>query len=173
MRIQRLGENHILSGFDCGVKSLNDWLITYALENEKRDISRTFVLIDDSEDVIGYYSLSMGGVKTVDLPKNLGRNLPNYDIGMVLLGRLAVAAKMQGQKLGRNLLIDAIYHAAAAGQHAAARFIGVDPIDETARAFYEKFGFRDVGGDEQGRMYLRIDEVIEAFNEVSEDPNPR
>jgi predicted N-acetyltransferase YhbS len=157
-----------LSGFDCGVKSLNDWLINYAHENERRNISRTFVLIDDGEEVIGYYSLSMGGVNVVDLPKKLGRSLPNYDIGMVLLGRLAVAAKLQGQKLGRDLFVDAIYHAAAAGEHAAARFIGVDPVDEAARAFYAKFGFRDVGGDERRRMYVRIDDALEAFNEATE-----
>jgi ribosomal protein S18 acetylase RimI-like enzyme len=47
---------------------------------------------------------------------------------------LAIDAGHQSQGLGRDLLIDAILHGAAAGQHAAARFIAVDPIDESARA---------------------------------------
>lgn len=168
MRIERLNQNHVLSGFDCGIKSLNDWIVNHAHENERRDISRTFVLIDDCEEVIGYYSLSMGGVNSIDLPRKLGRGLPKYDVGLVLLARLAVATRSQGQKLGRDLMIDAIYHAAAAGEHAAARFIGVDPVDETARAFYAKFGFQGIDGDERGRMFLRIDEALEAFSEASE-----
>jgi predicted N-acetyltransferase YhbS len=168
MRIERLSQNHVLSGFDCGIKSLNEWIVNHALENQRRDISRTFVLIDDSEEVIGYYSLSMGGVNAIDLPKKLGRGLPKYDVGLVLLARLAVATRSQGQKLGRDLMIDAIYHAAAAGEHAAARFIAVDPIDETARTFYANFGFQDIVGDERGRMFLRIDEALEAFNEATE-----
>lgn len=168
MRIERLNQGHVLSGFDCGIKSLNDWLVYHAHENERRDISRTFLLIDDSDEVIGYYSLSMGGVNAANLPKKLGRSLPNYDIGMVLLGRLAVATRSQGQKLGRDLFIDAIFHASAAGEHAAARFIGADPIDESARSFYAKFGFRDVGGDELGRMFLRIDDALQALEEAGD-----
>lgn len=169
MRIERLATHHNLKGFDCGSKSLNDWLLVHALENERRNLSRTFLLIDDSDEVIGYYSLSMGGVNAVELPKKLGRGLPKFDIGMVLLGRLAIASGFHGQKLGRDLLVDAIFHAAAAGESAAARFIGVDPIDESARAFYRHFGFRDIGDDERGRMYLRIDEALDAFVEASDD----
>lgn len=57
-------------------------------------------------------------------------------------------------------MVDAILHAAAAGQHAAARFIAVDPIDESARAFYSRFSFTNIEGDEQGRMSIRIDEAL-------------
>ena len=84
---------------------------------------------------------------------------------MVLLARLAVASAHQGQGLGRDLLIDAIKQAAIAGQHAAARFIAVDPIDENARSFYRAFGFQPVNGDAGGRMYLRIDEALTALDE--------
>ena len=65
-------------------------------------------------------------------------------------------------------MIDAIIHAAAAGENAAARFIAVDPIDATAQTFYEKFGFRSVPGDEFGRMFLRIDEAAASL-ELPED----
>ena len=91
------------------------------------------------------------------------------DIGMVLLGRLAVDVRWQGQGLGRDLLVDAVLQAVAAGEHAAARFIAVDPIDEAARAFYQHFGFRDVPGDEHHRLFLRLDE-IRASLEKAERP---
>jgi predicted GNAT superfamily acetyltransferase len=59
--------------------------------------------------------------------------------------------------------MEAIERAADAGTQVAARFIAVDPIDEAARAFYAKFGFRQVVGDAGGRMYIRIDEALAAL----------
>ena len=170
MRVERLADEHDLSGFDCGIKELDDWLRVHALENQRRNLSRTFVLVDDTKTVIGYYALAMGGVIKDELPRRLGRGLPGYQIGMVLLARLAVDSRHQGEGLGRDLMIDAIVHAAAAGQHAAARFIAVDPINESARAFYARFGFRDIEGDERGRMFMRIDEALASFETDDYDP---
>lgn len=169
MQVERLGDEHDLAGFGCGNKSLDDWLRLHALENQSRNLSRTFVLIDDGGAVAGYYALSMGGVAKDELPRRLGRGLPGYQIGMVLLARLAIDTRYQGEGLGRDLMVDAILHAAAAGQHAAARFIAVDPIDDSARAFYSRFGFTDIEGDEHGRMFIRIDEALAAFAEVRSD----
>lgn len=170
MHVDRLGDQHNLSAFDCGIKDLDDWLRVHALENQRRNLSRTFVLVDDTEAVIGYYALTMGGVIKDELPRRLGRGLPGYQIGMVLLARLAVHADHQGEGLGRDLMIDAIAQATTAGQHAAARFIAVDPINESARDFYAHFGFRDIDGDQLGRMFMRIDDAVASFE--TDDPNP-
>ena len=163
MRVERLGDHHEVGNFSCGVKDLDDWLSVHALDNQRRDLSRTFLLLDDADRVVGYYALTMGGVRKEALPTRYGRGLPKFDIGMVLLARFAIADERQGQGLGRDLLIEAIERAADAGTHVVARFIAVDPIDEAARAFYAKFGFRLVEGDVEGRMYLRIDEALAAL----------
>jgi GNAT superfamily N-acetyltransferase len=160
MRVERLSAHHDFSSFTCGVQSLDDWVREHALENQRRDLSRTFVLIDEAGGIRGYYSLTMGGVRRDDLQRRLGRGLPDVDIGMVLVARLAIAADHHGQGLGRDLIIDAIDRAASAGAQVAARFLGVDPIDDAAAKFYAKFGFRDVPGDPGGRMYLRIADAI-------------
>lgn len=65
-------------------------------------------------------------------------------------------------------MVDAILHASIAGDNAAARFISVDPIDQSARGFYSTFGFQDIGGDELGRMYLRIIDAVAALKEASD-----
>jgi GNAT superfamily N-acetyltransferase len=163
VRVERLADRHEVGNFSCGAKDLDDWLSVHALDNQRRDLSRTFLLLDDADRVVGYYALTMGGVRKEALLTRYGRGLPKFDIGMVLLARFAVADERQGQGLGRDLLIEAIERAADAGTHVAARFIAVDPIDEAARAFYAKFGFRLVEGDVEGRMYLRIDEALAAL----------
>ncbi len=169
MRVEHLDDGHNVGSFDCGYKVLDDWLRIHALENQRRNLSRTFVLIDDRSSMAGYYALSMGGVAKDELPRRLGRGLPGYQIGLVLLARLAIDSRHQGEGLGRDLMVDAILHAAAAGQHAAAQFIAVDPIDELARAFYRRFGFTNIEGDDHGRMFIRIDEALTAFEEARND----
>lgn len=164
MRLERLADRHDLATFECGTKALDDWLRNHARENAVRNLSRTFVLVDDGDVVVGYYTLSMGGVNRESLPRKLGRGLPVYEIGMVLLARLAITREYQGQGHGRDLLVAAVEEAAAAGQHAAARFIAVDPIDENARRFYAKFGFLDIRGDAGERMFMRIDRAIATFS---------
>ena len=76
MRIERIRPQHVLKDFDCGVKELNEWLIKHAIENERRDLSRTFVLLGDSDEVVGFYSLTVGGVNVEKLPKKLAKGLP-------------------------------------------------------------------------------------------------
>ena len=129
-------------------------------------------MLGDSDEVVGFYSLTVGGVNVEKLLKRLAGGLPKFDIGMVLLGRLAISSKVQGQGLGRDLMADAILHASVAGDNAAARFISVDPIDESARGFYAAFGFQNIGGDELGRMYLRIIDAVAALKEAN-DQNER
>lgn len=166
MRVERLGDHHQLSSFECGNARLDDWLVRHALENQRRDLSRTFVLLDDTDSVAGYYSLAMGGVRREALPRRLGHGMPAFDIGMVLIGRLAVSTAWQGRGIGRDLLVDAIRTAAIAGAHAAARFVAVDPIDAAAAAFYARFGFRAIEGDAGGRMFLRLDTAIAATDDA-------
>jgi len=60
MRIQMLADHHRLAAFSSGNKTLDAWLQRFALENQRRDISRTFVLVDVADEVVGYYSLNMG-----------------------------------------------------------------------------------------------------------------
>jgi GNAT superfamily N-acetyltransferase len=163
VRVERLEEHHQLGTFSCGVKALDDWLRDHALDNQQRNLSRTFVLLDDGDRVIGYYALTMGGVRREELPARYGRGLPRFEIGMVLLARFAIVDNHQAEGLGRDLLIEAIERAADAGTQVAARFIAVDPIDENARAFYDKFAFKQIQGDSGGRMYIRIDDALAAL----------
>jgi predicted N-acetyltransferase YhbS len=116
-----------------------------------------------SQEVVGFYWLTMGQVVRSGLPRAYGRGLPDLPIGMVLLARLAISGAAQGEGHGRDLLVDAIVQAAQAGEHAEARFIAADPIDEGARTFYNKFDFKDAPGDEGGCMYLRLKDAIDAL----------
>lgn len=163
MRIERLAEEHDRSSFRCGNESMDRWFIDHAWTAQRQDSARTFVLIGDDERIIGFYSLAMGSVEKAAAPSRLVRGLPRHPVPMVLVARLAVDQSAQGEDLGSSLLFEALHRAALAAEHAAARLVAVDPIDDGARRFYERWGFKPVEDDAGGRLFIRTRDVLASF----------
>lgn len=130
---------HVVTDFDCGVDSLNEWLSKRAWKNQAIGASRTFV-VTNGKIVIGYYCLSSAAIDRIELPKAKQRNMPD-PIPSVLIGRLAVERRYQGQKIGLSLLQDAIYRIIAASQSIGIAYILVHALDDAAKRFYEINGF--------------------------------
>jgi predicted N-acetyltransferase YhbS len=84
--------------------------------------------------------------------------MPPYPIGAILIARLAVDLRYQGQRLGSQLLGEALRRAVAASDAAAARLVVVDAIDDDAAAFYRRWGFIDTP-DNPRRLYLKMSDV--------------
>jgi hypothetical protein len=42
--------------FACGKSDLDDWIRRYAGQSERKDTTRTFLAIDDGDNLVGYYS---------------------------------------------------------------------------------------------------------------------
>jgi predicted N-acetyltransferase YhbS len=131
---------HDVSAFDCGTLPLNDWLKKKALANQAAGASRTYVACQ-ARTVAGYYALAAGSVARADATGPLRRHMPDL-IPMMVLGRLAIDASAKGQGLGAALLRDAVLRVLQAANIVGIRGVLVDAIDDTARAFYERFGFR-------------------------------
>ena len=114
------------SEFDCGIDVLNDWLATKVRQFEKKDLARTYVLVESGlKTVKGFYALSNHTVVYESLPTDQARGLPRIDMPVVLIGKLAVDLSVQRQGLGEFLLIDALrraeYLAAKIGIRRASR----------------------------------------------------
>lgn len=163
MRVERLDDTHDRTQFRSGVDALDAWFAQHALTAQRQDTTRTFVLIDDQGRVVGYYSLTMGSVARADAPPRLVRGLPRFPVPIILLARLAIDASAQGHGLGTSLLFEALHRGALAAEHAAARLIAVDPIDDQAGAFYRRWGFKPVDGDSGGRLFVRTRDALASF----------
>ena len=138
--IEKLQPRHTVSGFDCGREPLNEFLIRYALQNQRAGASQTYVALSETE-VVGYYTLVVGQVKYEDAPERLTKGLARYPVLIMLLARLAVSAGWQGQGLGSGLLKDAMLRTLQAADIAGIRAFGVHAKDDEAKAFYERFDF--------------------------------
>ena len=132
--------SHQVSEFDCGNDALNDWLIKRALKNQNSGASRTFVICQDNQ-VIGYYALASGSVERMATPKSIARNMPE-PIPVMVLGRLAIDTRMQGQRLGSALLKDALLRTLSVSKNVGIRAILVHAISGDAKRFYLGYGFR-------------------------------
>lgn len=157
--IERFSRSHVRGGFDCGNKTLNDWLLEKVSQFEKRDLSRTYVALRQGElRIFGYYAISTHRVIFDALSSDQAKGLPRMDVPVVLLGRLAVDKGAQGGGLGSLLLVDALRRAELIATHAAVRAVEVDAIDDAARRFYLKFGFTALR-DDPNHLFLSMKAV--------------
>jgi GNAT superfamily N-acetyltransferase len=137
-----LEARHSAENFHCGVQSLDEWLRKHALQSHRSGGSRVFVTTETDPEIPGYYALAAGAVMPREAPARLARGLAaNQPVPVVLLGRLAVDARHQGQHLGRSLLLDGMTRVLEAGELIGIRALLVHAVDEQAREWYAQFGF--------------------------------
>ncbi len=137
---QPLSAEHRLEDFACGETSLDDWLRRRALINQTTGASRTFVVTDESGQVLAYYALAAGAVSHQESPGAIRRNMPD-PVPVMVLARLAVDQRLQGQQVGGALLKDALQRAVSVAQNIGVRALLVHALNDRARQFYAHYGF--------------------------------
>jgi predicted N-acetyltransferase YhbS len=135
-----LDTQHHLDSFDCGKPALNEWLLRHARQAQGSGSAKTFVVTDDNR-VVGYFSLTVGQVDTLEAPDRIRKGMGQYPIPVVVLARLAVSIQDQGKGIGIGMLQDAIHRTLLIAEQAGIRAMLTHPIDEEASRFYKRFGF--------------------------------
>jgi GNAT superfamily N-acetyltransferase len=154
--VELLGSDHRLDEFDCGKHaSLTRWLKRLARMNQASGDSRTYVVHRELA-VVGYYSLAPGSISRNEAIPRASKSAPD-PIPIVLLARLAVDKREQGQGIGPALLKDALKRAYAGAEIIGGRAILVHAMDTDAAAFYRKYGFESCPGLELHLMMLMKD----------------
>ncbi len=148
-----LSKEHIIDDFDCGHPLLNNWLKRFAWPNQQADAAKTFVISFENK-VVGFYSLAVGSVEHIEAPERIKKGLARHPIPVMILARLAVDRRYQGMNIGKGLLKDAIIRTVQASEYIGIRAILVHAKDETARKFYEQFGFESSTVDPLKLMLL-------------------
>lgn len=165
-----LTRSHDRNAFDSGVEALNEYLKRYALQNQKKHSARTY-LATRGNRVVGYYSLAYGSVALDDAPATVKAGLARHPIPVMLLARLAVDSGEQGHGLGAALLKDAFLRTLQAADIAGLRAMIVHAKDDTARRFYEKYGFESSPIDAY-HLFLRLSDIL-ASMAAKTRPNPK
>jgi predicted GNAT family N-acyltransferase len=154
--------DHDRDSFDCGNSDLNQFLQKYARQSDDLAIARTFVAVKaKGPRVHGYYSMRTGQVHFDRFPPEQIKRLPKYPIPVVHLARLAVDNAAKGVRLGETLLLDALEKSLKVSRDAAAYAVEVVAIDDSAKGFYLKYGFKELL-DDRLHLYLPM-RTIEAL----------
>lgn len=140
LRVEPLADDHELDGFTSGSSDLDEWLQRHAW-NATRQGTRTYVLIGDAPDaVVGYFAVAPHLVERDETARRIGRGAPSR-IPAILLAKLAIDSRLQGQGLGAELLTHALTTIIGAARSAGGRLVVVDAMNEHAARFYRAHGF--------------------------------
>lgn len=161
---ENLNSKHRKKEFCCGKSLLDNYLHKQANQDVKRKLSACFVLRDEKTDLLkGYYTLANSSIAQELIPEKFQKKLPNSykSIPTTLLGRLAIDNRFQGQGVGKLLLIDALRKSFDSSRSLGSFAVVVDPIDEDAERFYDKYGFIKL--PDSGKMFLPMNTVRTLF----------
>lgn len=153
-------ESNSFKDFSCGNNELDTYLKDFARQNHKKGIGKSFVAVFE-DHVIGYYTISMSNVEFIDIPEDYNKGIPKYPAPAAKIGRLAVDIQFQGKKIGSALLIDALKKILEACKTIAAYAVVVDAKNDTAKRFYEGFGFIPYKGELS--LFLPMKTIIKLF----------
>ncbi|MFA5647774.1 MAG: GNAT family N-acetyltransferase [Bacteroidales bacterium] len=161
---ESLNSNHRKKEFSCGKEMLDNYLHKQANQDIKRKLTACFVLNDKETDLLkGYYTLANNSLSQNLIPAEFLKNLPaSYkSIPTTLLGRLAIDNRFQKQGVGKLLLIDALKRSYETSKSIGSFAVVVDPIDESAERFYDKYGFIKL--PDSGKMFLPMNTIKTLF----------
>jgi GNAT superfamily N-acetyltransferase len=144
--------------------SLVEFLTRYALRHAERDLlSRTWLAVDEDGRIAGYFSLAAGSVERTAVQGRPGLDrLPRFPIPVILLARLAVDERVQGQGVGRYLFEEALGRTLALAREGPVGFrvLVTDAIDAEAVRFYEHFGLARLSDEFPCRMVLDLHPLL-------------
>ena len=167
LRIERFDPaRHDRTGFDCGVGRLDNYLKLSARKQQRDDMTRVYVAVEDgSARILGYHAISLG-MMNVDELERRPRGAPAHgELPVLFLGQVAVDRAAQGKGLGGILMHHVFEKACAISDMAGCHAILLDVIADGGeaafarrKAWYEDFGFTAFASN-PARMFLTIKQV--------------
>lgn len=157
-----LNKSHDKKSFDCGNQLLNNYLQKVASQDIKRRLAVCTIFSEGSK-IIGYYTLSNNSLPSDLVPEKYSKKIKGAykHVPVTLLGRLAIDNTEKGKGYGESLLIDALKSAYEVSEMIGSMAVIVDPIDENAQRFYEKYGFILI--PDSGKMFLPMLTISKLF----------
>lgn len=159
--VKEISPKSVLKKFDCEVEALNEFLSRYALKNDELGIGKTFVALNENNQIAGYFTLATAQVAYQEIPDDFKEKLPKYPIPALRIARLAVNKDLKRKGIGKWLLAQAFIKAIHVADVTGLYFIIVD-AKETSKSFYEHYGFHKFF-DEDLSYFILVDTVRKAM----------
>ena len=157
---------HSRDGFACGVPRLDNYLKLNAKKQQKDDMTRIYVIIEDgAQDILGYHAINLGMMNVDELSKR-PRGAPDHgELPILFLGQVAVSLGAQGQGLGSILMYHVFEKAVTIADQAGCFAIVLDVMSDGDMAAYKRrlewyvgFGFQPFTS-QPSRMFMTMKQV--------------
>jgi GNAT superfamily N-acetyltransferase len=165
-----LDEGHDLAAFSCGKPSLDHWLKTRALSNQRKGFT-VVIVIHDAGRVVGYYGLAPTAVVPATMPRNVRTGQPPDPVPCLLLGQLATDRQWAGMGVGTALLAHALRRCVEGARLVGGRALMVNAIDDEAAAFWRRRGFLP-SKDDPLVQYRSIEDIAASIS-AADSPSRR
>ena len=159
-------KHHQHHAFDCGVGRLNNFLKLTAKKQQKDDMARVYVIVEDGDaSILGYHAINVGVMDVTELPKK-PRGTPSHNqIPVLFLGQVAVDKTAQGLGIGSLLMHHVFEKAVAIANEAGCHAILLDVVSDGGdgefarrKSWYEDFGFQSFAS-KPARMFMTIEQA--------------
>lgn len=102
----------------------------------------TYVAAEEAapRTVLGYFTIAMSSVPREMFPKKYVRGLPNYDLPLILLARLAVDHRFAGKGIGHALISEAFRISLRVSDEVGCRCVMTDAYRQRMN-WYARYGF--------------------------------
>lgn len=145
--IEQFDKNlHQRASFDCGVQELNIFLHQYANQNQQKNISKTYVAVNQEDlnnpkRIYGYYTLASGHLNIKEISQEISCRLPKHPVPIIRIARLATDTSFQGQGIGGFLLYQALNTILDVADKIGIYAVVVDAKNDIAKSFYKSYEF--------------------------------
>jgi predicted N-acetyltransferase YhbS len=143
---ETIADSHRIEDFDCGKPTLNFWLASRALRNQRENFTAVRVVHDDMK-VVGFYGLAPTSVMPILLPRSIRTGQPPDPVPCILLGQLAVDHRYKGRGIGTGLVRHALTRTVQAASLIGGAALIVNALDDEAAAYWKAWGFVETKDD--------------------------
>jgi GNAT superfamily N-acetyltransferase len=138
--VRKLRPDDDRSVFQSGDPDLDRFFRRFAGQNQfKHYVGTTYIALD-SEEIVGFATVSAAQIEIRDLPTTKQSRLPRYPLPVLRLARLAVDQRAQGRGVGLTLLKAVFMLAREMASEFGCIGVVVDAKPQAA-AFYKRYGF--------------------------------
>jgi len=166
IRARALEASDELAAFSSGSADLDLWFEKYALGNHRSGMTKVFVSTSSTEPnrVLGFYALATGGVEPSKMPTRVLKGIPKHEVPVIILARLATDQTVQGQGLGKALMVDAFRRIARITEDVGIRALLIHAKDQAARDFYLKIAEFEPSPTDPLHLILLLKDLRKTLN---------
>ncbi|MBB3912686.1 GNAT family N-acetyltransferase [Sphingomonas desiccabilis] len=152
---------HDRAAFSCGTAQVDNFFRQTANKLTRAGNLRTFVMVDPSGAVIGFYAVNAHAIDYAELPDRFARTRPAHgSIPAAYIAMIGVDRRFQGGGYGGDLLVDCLARLAHAADALGIAVVMLDVLDcgnpgqvARRRALYTGYGFQPLPSNDL-RLFL-------------------